>query len=80
MVICTRRDASAWVAYWISETGSVRSGILKAVVAGLRKSLSIMDGSPARYTFADREDLREAIAYLTETDWSARPVKFSPVS
>lgn len=64
--ICTRKEASAWVALWVAQEGKVRPGILKAVLAGLRKSLAIMDGSPSRYTFSDREDLREAIAYLAE--------------
>lgn len=59
-----------WVTMWVADQGYVRKGILAAVVAGLRKSLAIMEGSPSRYTVTDREGLREAIAYLIGTDWT----------
>lgn len=64
MDIACVKDARTWLALWIAERGRVPAGILAGTTEGLAKSLSIMDAYPSRYTVCQREDLREALAYL----------------
>lgn len=76
----TRREISQWVAEWVAAEGKIRPGILGAVTSGLAESLAIMDGSPGRYTFCEREDTREALAYLRSRDWTVPQTTLPPIS
>lgn len=71
-MILNEYDARRWIALWVAQEGRIRPGILQATITGLRMALSIMNGSPSRYSTAERLDTQEAIAYLESEDWSVR--------
>lgn len=61
MDVTDAQSAEAYIRAW---NGRIRPGIAKEALRGLVMRASIMDGSPSRYSKADREDARAAMTVI----------------